>query len=321
MKKYSRQPVLLFAALTAVFVLIVLGTVATVFAYRHFNERESGQRQFAIELNQIDDDQLTPEKGVIIHDVSPDSPAATVGLNSGDIILMVNGIDVDDPSELIRAINEHEAGDSIILTVQTDDEVKDIAVELASAGPYLGVELGGNESMLSGKGLLPGQHSDIFPDFGDLDEILPHLGDLEEFPMHPPGEFAHPGEMPEFPEGFHDQFRDGFPVNPDEFQDQVVIWSVEPGSPADAAGLQAGDIITKINDELVSGRDEIVDVISSLSPEEVLELEIIRADVVLNVHAALGSHPEDEGRGYLGIYLAPGFRFQHQEFGFDNQSG
>ena len=99
-----------------------------------------------------------------------------------------------------------------------------------------------------------------------------------------------------------------------------MVWSVEPGSPADAAGIQATDIIVRINGEPVSGRDDIIQVISSLGPEEVSTLEIIRANELLNVNVTLGSHPEHADQGYLGIYLAPGSRFRHQEFSFDNQS-
>jgi hypothetical protein len=93
--------------------------------------RDETTKQFlvTIELNQLEDDQLASEKGVIIRDVTSDSPAARVGLISG-------------------------------------------------------------------------QYSDSFPDFGNLDEILPHLGDPEEFPMNHQESFPIKTVCLKFPKDF-----------------------------------------------------------------------------------------------------------------------
>ncbi len=52
------------------------------------------------------------ERGVLLLGVTPDSPAAEIGLRRGDIILAVDGEEVDSPSELHTAIRAQEGGDN-----------------------------------------------------------------------------------------------------------------------------------------------------------------------------------------------------------------
>ena len=56
----------------------------------------------------------------------------------------------------------------------------------------------------------------------------------------------------------------------------VQVVTVEEGSPAEAAGLQAYDIITEINGERIYSNDELIAVIDQFSAGDTVELTVCR---------------------------------------------
>ncbi|MFW6344996.1 MAG: S1C family serine protease [Halomonas sp.] len=86
-----------------------------------------------------------PERGVMVVEVEPDSPAEEAGLKGasfevsvqgrsmpadGDIITHVNGDPVREPRELQRLVFAHSAGDAVTLTVLREGEEREVEVEL-----------------------------------------------------------------------------------------------------------------------------------------------------------------------------------------------
>jgi len=58
----------------------------------------------------------------------------------------------------------------------------------------------------------------------------------------------------------------------------VVITRVQPEGPADAAGLQAGDVIQAINGDAVENADQVSEAIRALSPGTVVTLTVLRGE-------------------------------------------
>ncbi|MDH2429586.1 trypsin-like peptidase domain-containing protein [Sphaerisporangium sp. TRM90804] len=56
----------------------------------------------------------------------------------------------------------------------------------------------------------------------------------------------------------------------------AVIGSIQSGSPAEAAGLKAGDLITKLNDKPVAGADTVVGAIRALKPGTKITVTYVR---------------------------------------------
>jgi len=83
----------------------------------------------------------------------------------------------------------------------------------------------------------------------------------------------------------------------------VVIKAVAPGSPAEQAGIQPGDVILAINGEKVVGLDKVQEVISAHAGEEI-ELTLQRGDEVVTVRAR-PRLPEEipAGQGALGVHI------------------
>jgi S1-C subfamily serine protease len=69
-------------------------------------------------------------KGVVIRSVKPRSPAAQAGLESGDIIIKVNGREILGLDDLKKALNQVTVGDSLVLTVRRDQAAIDIQVKV-----------------------------------------------------------------------------------------------------------------------------------------------------------------------------------------------
>jgi putative serine protease PepD len=65
--------------------------------------------------------------------VDPDGPAASVGLEPGDVITEIEGRVVDTPEELIVALRTQEPGDRVTITVERDGEARHVTVVLGSA--------------------------------------------------------------------------------------------------------------------------------------------------------------------------------------------
>jgi serine protease Do len=59
---------------------------------------------------------------LIIADVIPEGPAAAAGLQTGDIILSVDGKPLEDPSQLAGSVFRHKAGDELKVELLRGDE-------------------------------------------------------------------------------------------------------------------------------------------------------------------------------------------------------
>lgn len=68
--------------------------------------------------------------GVHLEEVYPESSAAEAGLEAGDVVLSINGREVDEPNELQRAVAIHRPGDRLKLEVWRNRELRVFYVEL-----------------------------------------------------------------------------------------------------------------------------------------------------------------------------------------------
>lgn len=214
-------------------------------------------------------------RGALITEVLADTPAATAGLEVGDHILAVDGRELAPDFTLADALAAHKPGDSVTLTVtRPEAEARKVTVTL------------GEDPDEAGKAYL-GVRYFLAPGFSRSDILPPPFG-------------AAPFE--------HDFFLD----LPDDLERGVVIGKVVEGGPAAAAGLQAGDVITAINDEPLESPRALTESVAGHKPGEVLRLTVRRAgeSEPLTIAVTLGEHPDQAGRAYLGV-SALGFFERH----------
>jgi C-terminal processing protease CtpA/Prc len=71
----------------------------------------------------------------------------------------------------------------------------------------------------------------------------------------------------------------------------AVVASVTPGSPAQAAGLRAGDVITQVEDRPVVSPVNVVNAVQALGPGETLQLQLQRGPMAFTANVTLGARP------------------------------
>lgn len=91
-----------------------------------------------------------------------------------------------------------------------------------------------------------------------------------------------------------------------------TVGVVDAGSPAEAAGLKVGDIITSVNGTAVSAPRDAMDAVHDLAPGDTVSLGVTRDGTTLTLTVTLGSqadnpdhprgpHPGGMGRGMRGM--------------------
>lgn len=70
-------------------------------------------------------------EGIVVGDVSPNSPAQTAGIQRGDIILDVNGKPVTDSNQLRMSVSMMQPGSEVTLKFLRNGDMRDATVKLA----------------------------------------------------------------------------------------------------------------------------------------------------------------------------------------------
>jgi S1-C subfamily serine protease len=88
--------------------------------------------------------------GVLVAEVTPDSPAAKAGIKAQDLITRVEGVSVSFPQQVVDAVSKHKPGDTLSLTVsgKNDGKGTDVTVTLAqnpgdASKAWMGLSLSG----------------------------------------------------------------------------------------------------------------------------------------------------------------------------------
>jgi S1-C subfamily serine protease len=71
----------------------------------------------------------------------------------------------------------------------------------------------------------------------------------------------------------------------------VYISRLDPGSPAEQAGLQQGDIITHMGEQVIDEDHPYINVLYKYSPGDTTTLSIVRGEQNLEVTVTFGSRP------------------------------
>jgi S1-C subfamily serine protease len=83
----------------------------------------------------------------------------------------------------------------------------------------------------------------------------------------------------------------------------ALVTNVVAGSPAEQAGLQAGDVIVAIDRTPVDQNHPLPDVIAQYQPGDRATVHFWRAGQEQSVQVKLAQNPENPGQAYLGIYF------------------
>jgi serine protease Do len=175
--------------------------------------------------------QMNKAEGALISQVEPDAPGAKAGLRTGDVITELDGKPVTDAGQLQMTVAQTRPGDTIHLRVMRDSKPANIAVKLEALGGGRGTETAGGEH---GKGRWGLSLGDLTP---DVRNELQGQGQAQ-------GQGQGQGQGP---------------------VRGAVVEDVQPGSPADNAGLQRGDVIMEVNRHSVKSASEVAQALSGVA--------------------------------------------------------
>lgn len=203
--------------------------------------------------------------GVLVTAVDPGGPAAAAGLQSGDLIVGIDGQPVAQIGDLTGALADAEDAE-VTLAIMRGEEMIDrvVAIEYVWERPRLGLMVSNAHAHA--------QREQLGMDKNPGEEMAPDAG---EFRFE---ERAAPG---------------------------AIVLEVVPDSPAAAAGLQPGDWITAVDGtELSESAGNLAELVGGFEPGTSVSLDYERAGEAMSAAVILGEHPET-GTAMLGLRYRP----------------
>lgn len=222
---------------------------------------------------------LSAEHGVVLGKIVPDSPAAKAGLKEGDVVMALNGQRVEGTAQFRRMIREIPAGRAAQLNVWRNGRAQTVAVTLGKS----------EENHVNWIKSAPGTFAFHMPEIPAMPEVMEMPG-MEHFGFAP-GVHARLGIDAENLEG---QLAAYFGAPEGE---GILVRSVNSGSPAEKAGVKAGDVITSVNGERVRSVGELREKIASKNEAKNVELSVLRNKVETKLNVELPPAPEKQVHG------------------------
>jgi serine protease Do len=213
---------------------------------------------------------LPVERGVVLERIVSDSPAAKAGLKENDVVTEINGQRVEGVTQFRRMIREIPAGRSVQLTVWREGRAQTLNVTLGKA------EDRHSEWMKAAPGA-----------FGFRVPEIPESVEIPNIPEMDWGGMLLPGMRPRLgidAEDLNGQLGTFFGAPDGE---GVLVREVNPGSPAEKAGVKAGDVITKINDERIRSIGDLHSKLAAKRDDKPLKLSVLRNRSEINLTVEL----------------------------------
>ncbi len=174
---------------------------------------------------------LKEERGVEVTAVEQDSPAAKAGLRKGDVVLEMSGQRVEGVEQFVRMVRETPVGREVRLSNSRGGEAQTLVAKVAQRKSW--TINGERGTMVPAIPMpSPGGPSPM-PALGRMDLPRPYISWRN-------------GALGIEAEALRGGLAEFFGV-----KQGVLVRSVTKGSPAEKAGLKAGDVIVRVNDKPV----------------------------------------------------------------------
>jgi serine protease Do len=223
-----------------------------------------------VTTDRLADLKLKEEHGVEVTLVDQDAPAGKAGLKEHDVILTINGNQVEGVEQLRRMIREIPPGRVVTLGISRDGQPLTLKAQLAD-----------RQKTIVGK---------------SFNFSMPTLPTLRVMPATP---LMNEMDLPVSIVVVHSSARSGLMVENltpqlgDFFGAKngkgVLVRSVEKGSRAEQAGFRAGDVIVKVNGESISDSGDFTHAIHSRKNNSVT-VSIIREKKEQNLTLTVPDH-------------------------------
>lgn len=219
-------------------------------------------------------------EGAEVTEVRADGPAAKAGFRTGDLIVEFDGERVRSVAQLTRLVRETPAGRAVRAAVMREGKRLDLSVAPEERTGAL------QDRLLTLDERLPG----LRERGGVFDQLPP--GGLQA-PLGSLLRFGGVGRLGVTVEELTGQLASYFAA-----KDGVLVTEVAAGTPAEKAGLKAGDVITSVNDKLVASASDLVRLVREAGDGAEIAIGIVRDRRPQRLQAKLGEAAQP-GRGVV----------------------
>jgi serine protease Do len=198
---------------------------------------------------------LSSVRGVIVDDVEPDSPAAKAGVKEQDVITQYDGQPVEGTVQFRRLVRETPPGRTITLAISRGGSTQNISVELGDRSAYFEKKMKGKMRDFGEAYSFSAPNFSVeMPDMPDIiDARTPILGiNAEDLTGQLASYFGAPNDA------------------------GILVREVRPGTPADRAGLKAGDVIVKLEGKQVRTLAELRAQLRDKSDQASVNMGVLR---------------------------------------------
>jgi len=248
---------------------------------------DDGSGWLGVETHEVTADKakelkLSAERGVVLGKIVPDSPAAKAGLKENDVVTEINGQRVEGAAQFRRMIHEIPAGRSIQLTVWRDGRTQTISATLGKSEE--------RRHAMKMVAPTPGMFSFRMPE-------MPEIPSMEWN-----GNMVFGGGQPRLgidAEDLSGQLGAFFGAPDGE---GILVRDVNSGSPAEKAGVKAGDVITSLNGERIRSVGELREKLSAKHDDKdrTVKLGVLRNKSEISLTVELPAAAERTKRHVFG---------------------
>jgi len=226
---------------------------------------EDGSGWLGVEIGEVTaekakDLKLTAQRGVVVMDVEPDGPAAKAGLKENDVITQYDGQAVEGTVQFRRLVRETPTGRTVALVICRNGATQNVSVELGERSAFFEKRMKGKMRDFDNAFAFSMPSQDFTVAIPSLDSRTPALGiNAEDLSGQLGTYFGAP---------------DGT---------GILIREVRSGTAAAKAGLQAGDVIVKLDGKPVRTLADLRVVLRDKSDQKTVALGIIRKSAEMSV--------------------------------------
>lgn len=209
--------------------------------------------------------------GILVQGVSEDSPAAEAGLRVNDVIVKVNDAKITGPEEFRTQLKKFKPQDVVDVTYMRGGKSRTAKITLGER----------KEADFNWKAM------------SKLKALAPHAADEEGMPFEwhalstAKGAFA--GIVTQtLNEGLSGYFK---------VKSGALISEVVKDSPAEKAGLKAGDVIIRIGDKAIESSSDVSQAIRAREPGDAVDFVVVRDGKELTVKITLGDRADQRDLG------------------------
>ncbi len=195
----------------------------------------------------VDFETLPAEQGAYVSNVTEDSPADSGGLRQGDIIIRFADREIYEADGLVRAVRRSEKNEPINIVIIRNGEEHTLTVTLRERPRRQALRVPGPDRP---RIMIDHRHGRLGISVIDLN---PQLGEYFKVP-------------------------DG---------NGVLVEKVREDTPAEKAGIRAGDVIVKIGDREIDTARRLRRVLSTYDAGEEIQIELVREGARRTVTAQL----------------------------------